>query len=195
LKTKRQIKEFPDPNKADADLGLDKPSATISIWVDGIKKEEKKTEKKDDKTTEEKKESKDEKNDDKVKDDKKEGKPIDEKKDAKADEKKEEKKEPVAEPTLKEEKPTIKLVFGKKEKDLVFVRREVGSETTRAAVPSTLLEKLSEGKLAYLDRKIPSFAFGADLSKIVLDRPSGIYELEKTKDEKSNTLWKLKQPK
>jgi hypothetical protein len=184
LEKKRQVKDFPEATKTDADLGLDKPTATISLWVDGIKKEEKKDEKLKDEKNEVKQ-------DGKAKDEKK-----DEKKDAKPEEaKKEEKKDLSDEPTLKEEKPTVKLAFGKREKDVVYVRREVASETTRLTVPATLLDKASEGKLAYLDRKLPSFGFGADLTKVVLARGGESYEIEKTKDEKSATVWKLKQPK
>ena len=60
LTAKRLIKEFPEANKSDADLGLDKPAAVLSIWVDGIKKDEATNEKKDEKAK-----------DDKSKDDKK----------------------------------------------------------------------------------------------------------------------------
>src|SRR5439155_26790 len=45
LTTKRQIRSFPDAKKSDADLGLDKPAAEISVWVEGVKPEEKKEEK------------------------------------------------------------------------------------------------------------------------------------------------------
>jgi hypothetical protein len=178
LTAKRQVKDFPGFAKTDAELGLDKPTTVVSLWVDGIKKEDKKDEKKDEA-------AKDDKKDDKTKDDKK---------DAKADAaKKEEKKDPNAEPALKDDKPTVRLVFGKKDKDVVYVRREAGGETARLAVPAALLDKVSEGKLAYLERKLPSFTT-ADVTKIVLNRGTDTYEIEKPKDDKANT-WKVKQPK
>src|SRR5205807_2051272 len=138
LTAKRLVKEFPDAKKSDADLGLDRPVAVVSLWVDGIKKEEAKEEKKDEKAKDEKK---DEKKDAKAKDDKKDGK---------AETKKEEKKDPNAEPKLKDEKPAVKLTFGRRDKDIVYVRREAGGETIRLAVPANVLEKAEEGKLAYL---------------------------------------------
>ncbi|HZT36107.1 MAG TPA: DUF4340 domain-containing protein, partial [Nitrososphaera sp.] len=153
-----------------------------------IKKEEKKDEKKDEPAKDDKK---DEKKDDKTKADKKDEK-KDDKKDAKADAaKKEEKKD--TEPALKDDKPTVRLVFGKKDKDVVYVRREVGNETTRLAVPATLLDKVSEGKLAYLERKLPSFTT-ALVTRVLLQRGNDVYEIEKPKDDKALT-WKVKQPK
>jgi hypothetical protein len=190
LEKKRQVKDFPEASKSDADLGLDKPTASISLWVDGIKKEEKKDEKAKDEKKDQKKDDKagEEKKDEKVKDEKK-----DDKKDAKPEDAKKEEK--PAEPALKDEKPTIKLTFGKRDKDLVYVRRETRGETMRLAVPATLLDKATEGKLAYLERKLPSFGFGADLTKVVLNRGGDTYEIEKVKDEKTPASWKLKQPK
>ena len=40
LSGRRLVKEFPDPTASDAALGLDKPAATVSIWVNGIVPEE-----------------------------------------------------------------------------------------------------------------------------------------------------------
>src|SRR5207237_315574 len=34
LTAKRQVKDFPESSKSDADLGLDKPSAVVSLWVE-----------------------------------------------------------------------------------------------------------------------------------------------------------------
>ncbi|HLJ92225.1 MAG TPA: DUF4340 domain-containing protein [Gemmataceae bacterium] len=166
LTAKRQVKDFPEASKTDAELGLDKPSAVVSVWVEGIKKEEKKEES----TKEEKK---------------------DEKKDGQA---KEEKKETPTEPALKDEKPTVKLVFGRKDKDLVYVRREAGNEVTRLAVPGSLLDKVTEGKVGYLSRKLANFAFNTEVSKIMLVHDGRTYELDKTTEEKAPPVWKLKQP-
>jgi hypothetical protein len=175
LANKRQVKDFPAASKSDAELGLDKPAVVVSLWADGIKKEEKKDEKKDDSATEAKK---------------------DDKKDGKAKEaKKEEKKDPNVEPKLKEEKPTVRLTFGKREKDLVYVRREAGTETMRLAVAANLLDKVSEGKLAYLDRKLPAFGSINDVVKLNLTHGSQSREIEKGKDDKGGENWKFKQPK
>jgi hypothetical protein len=175
LTVKRLIKEFPDAKKTDADLGLDRPSAIVSLWVEGIKKEEKKEE---------------EKKDERAKDEKKESKNV-EKKDAKAEAKKEEKKPATTGPALKDEKPTVKLIFGKRDRDLVYVRREAGIDVVRATVPANLLDKASEGRLAFLERKLPTFASNKAVSKLVLARGSETVEAERVKDEN----WKLNQPK
>ncbi len=192
LTVKRLVKDFPDVSKSDADFGLDKPATAVSIWVEGIKKEEKKEEKKDTK-----KENKEEKKDTKTKEQKAEKKDAKEvKKEAKEDKaKKDEKKTADAEPALKDQKPTYKLVFGKRAKDIVYVRREAGGEVTRLAVPANLLDKVSAGKLAYLERKLPSVDFASEVSKVVLVRGGETYELEKAKDDKAPAKWKLKQPK
>ena len=60
------VKDF--PTRTDAELGLDKPVAEFSLWVEGIQKEEKKTDKPDDKTK--KDEKKDPDAEPKLKDDK-----------------------------------------------------------------------------------------------------------------------------
>src|SRR5262249_11314313 len=180
--TKRQVKSFPDASKSDAELGLDKPTAEISIWVEGIKKEEKKEEKKDEKVAEKKDDKKDTTTEDK--------------KDQKKDEKAEAKKEPeTTEPKLKSDQPTVKLVFGKRDNGVVYVRLETGSDKTRLAVPDTLLTRASEGPLAYLERILPSFSSDADVAKLVLQRGGETYEVDKEKkDDKSPGTWKLKQP-
>lgn len=182
LTAKRQVKDFPEANKSDADLGLDKPTAVVSLWVEGIKKEEKKDEKKDGPAKDEKKEDKK----DQAKEEKKDTKPPEAKKD--------EKKDQSAEPSLKDETPTVKLMFGKKDKDVVYVRREVGKEVTRLAVPATLLDQATEGELAYLSRKLPTFAFNSEVSKVLLVRDGRTYEMDKVSDEKAPAGWKMKQP-
>jgi hypothetical protein len=175
---KRLIKEFPDPKLDDKALGFDQPAAVVSLWADGIQKEEKK----DDKTEADKKDS---------------GKA--EKKDSgkteKKDEKKEEKKDENAKPKLKSEQPNVKLTFGRHDRDkgLVYVRREgTGEDATAvvAAVPDALLDKVTQGPLVYLDKTLPSFT--GEPAKVTLERNGQTYELEKEKDKKE---WKLTQPK
>jgi hypothetical protein len=194
LTNKRQVKDFPEASKTDAALGLDKPTAVVSLWVEGIKKDEKKDEtkdeKKDDSTEAKKDEAKDEKKSD-SKDAKKDAK----KDDKKADTKKDEKRDPNAEPKLKEEKPTVRLVFGKKDKDVVYVRREAGKDVIRLAVPASLFDKVSEDKLAYLDRRLPVFGTNSDVTKIVLTRGGQTFEMDRVKDDKNPNQWKMVQPK
>jgi hypothetical protein len=214
LTAKRQVKDFPEASKSDTELGLDKPSAVVSVWIDGIKKEEKKDDTAKDAKKEDKKDSPtgdakkdgptgdakkdgptgDAKKDGPAGDVKKDGPAGDAKKDGPAGDVKKDSPAKDAEPSLKEEKPTVKLVFGKKDKDVVYVRREVGSEATRLAVPVTLLEKATEGKLAYLNRKLPNFAFNSEVSKVVLVHGGRTYEIDKASGDKPPAAWKLKQP-
>jgi hypothetical protein len=185
LTAKRLIKEFPDPKADDKALGLDQPAAVVSLWVDGIQKEEEKKE-------EPKPEKEADKKDSGKAGDKKDGK-KDGKKDDKKDDKKETKKDPNAPPKLKSDKPTVKLTFGKRDKGLVYVRRESTGEdasTVTAAVPDSLLDKVTEGPLAYRDKTLPSFS--GDATKVVLERNGQTYELDKDKDKQD---WKLTQPK
>ena len=171
LTNKRVVKDFPDAAKTDADLGFDKPTAVVSLWIDGIKKEDKPAE-------------------DAKKDEPKDG---DKKEDAKkADDKK---AADAKGPELKDAKPTIKLIFGKRDKDLVFVKREEGGTVSRLAVPATILDKVSEGKLAYFDRRLPVKPFPSDAVKIVLTRDGITYEMARTRADKDMTPWKLTLPK
>jgi hypothetical protein len=149
LNAKRQVKEFIDNDKAAA-LGFDKPSAGVSVWLEGIKKDE-------------------------------------------AD-KKDEKKDQA--PQLKSDKPALKLTFGKKEKDLVYVQRESGNDKSAVAVPGTLLTKVSQDQLAYREKILPSFSETADVLKLTLQRGKETFVLEKTKkDDKAPAEWTFKEPK
>jgi hypothetical protein len=162
LTGKRTVKDFPESGKSDATLGFDKPSAVVSLWLDGIQKEEKK---------------RDDAGDEKSKD-------------AKPAEKKDEK----TEPKLKDEKPTVKLIFGKKDKDVVYVLRESADEKARLAVPVSMLDKVSEPRLTYLEKNLPSFGPSADVSKVVLVKGTETIEINRIKDDKS-LVWKIEQPK
>src|SRR5262245_23355015 len=107
LSGRRLVKEFPDPSSSDAVLGLDKPAATVTIWVGGIVPEEKKPEKKDEAKDKAKDEAKD-KGKEAAQD-----KDKDKSKDApKADAKPEEKKEPTITKPKMQAEPTVKLLFG-----------------------------------------------------------------------------------
>lgn len=175
LTQKHGVRTFPDPKTTtEAALGLDKPSAVVSVWVDGVVKDEKK----DGEKKEEKK---------------------DEKKDAKEGEKKDEKKEEKkpARPKLKE-KPTARLTFGGVADNLVAVKREAGGETTLLKVPANILDRVKSGALAYTDKVLPKFNdFDAskDVTKLVLVRGGVTTEL--THDPKASATagsWKFDKP-
>jgi hypothetical protein len=180
----RQVKDFPtNPNKKE--LGLEPDSGYISVWVEGVQKPEPK---KDDKKEEAKKEEA--KKDEPKKDDKKE---EPKKEEAKKDDKKEEPKA-ENEPTLKDkDKPTFKLVFGRKMPDgTVNVIREEGNEKLTVTLADALLSRLNESRLAYLDKTLPTFAFNADIPKITIQKGNATTVVEKTKNADGKEVWMLK---
>jgi hypothetical protein len=149
------------PTGTDAELGFDKPTVEVSLWTQGVVPPEKKTEAKKD-----------------------EPKKDEAKKDAK----------PAAAkgpPKLKSETPTVKLVFGRKDKDVVYVRREAGGTKTTLAVPTRTLDAVTKARTDFIDLVLPSFVADA-ATKLTFNRGAEAYELEK--DEKANA-WTFKQPK
>jgi hypothetical protein len=183
----RMIESFPDPKTPPAELGLDKPSAVVSFWVDGIA-EEKKPEEKKDKDKDDKKDAAGKDKDKAEKD-----------KDKKADEKKEEKKTD-GKPTLKNpDKPTATLTFGKRnsQKKTVIVKREIpGEEPAIFEVRDVIFERISDGPLTYLDRRLPSFREGAfdatvNVTKVVITHKGKTTEIVR---EKEQGPWKIVQP-
>lgn len=113
-----------------------------------------------------------------------------EKKKTEEKEKKEEKKtnaQPQAEEQVvmkKDARPVVTLLFGKTEKDLIYVKyihEDVPPQ--RVAVPASLREKIlppEEGALVYLDTTLPTFQI-ADVIKVELDRgPAGKFLVEKS---------------
>jgi hypothetical protein len=182
LHSKHQV-EFPASVK-EVDMGLAKPEATVSLWNDGLDRTAKPPEKKEDKKEEQA-----------------------DKKDEKKNEKKEEIKDPKdTEPKLKSDKPAVKLLFGKRDKiggkDVVYVRREAGDDTSVVAVPASVLDKVLQKPLAYLDKTLPTFALNGDVTKVVIERGGQTFEIEKelkesaakeTKPLTSHT-WKITKP-
>jgi hypothetical protein len=162
LAKRRQVQFFPDAAK-EADMGFDKPEAVVTLWAGAIDKNEKKDEKKEDKEDE---------------------------KDSDKKDKKDETKDDDAEPKLKDVKPVVTLTFGKKDRDLVYVRREVEGDKALVEVPEALLGVVTQGPLAYQDKTLPSFSEAADVADVVLDRGGSVIEVKKDKD-----TWKFKQPK
>src|SRR5207249_2389951 len=79
-------------------------------------------------------------------------------------------------PKLKE--PTAKLVFGKRDKDVLYVRREQGGTKADFAVPESLLPKLTRGRLDYLDPTLPSF-LADKVAKLTFTRGGETWAVEK----------------
>jgi hypothetical protein len=121
------------------------------------------------------------------------------KKDEKKDEKPEEKKEDK-EPALKDvAKPTVTLTFGKREKDkgIVYVRRELGGTKSVLQISDGIFDLVTQGPLAFLDRKLPTFAQAMkmdDVSKIVLNREGKEWVLNKEKVGEKESVWKFAKP-
>ena len=122
---------------------------------------------------------------------KKEEKKEDDKKDE-ISPKKEEKPAAVKRPSLTGE-PTVKLKFGKREKDLVYLRRQVGTFSTLLAVPEGLAVAASKPQVEYLDLLVPSFD-KTQVVKLALQRGPDKYEAEKEKGDPMAKTWKLLLP-
>jgi hypothetical protein len=174
LTQKNAVRAFP----ADAaGLGLEKPTAVVSLWVEGIAKDDPKEEKKEEK-----------------KDEKKDEKPAD--KDKKGDKKEAPK---PARPKLKDpQKPAVRISFGAVENNLVAAKREAGGETTLVKVPASILDHLKTGPLDYLDRTLPRFSEAdpaKDATRLVLARDGVTTELAKDpKVSSPEGAWKFEKP-
>jgi hypothetical protein len=119
--------------------------------------------------------------------------------------KKQEKKD--AEPELTDPKtPTVRLTIGKQEKDrgLVYVLREVSGEKEptlllvkdKEAGKEGLVDRVTPGPLAYLDRKVPvwSTAEGTHIKELTLTRNGEKIALKSEKSGEVN-VWKFETPK
>ena len=102
------------------------------------------------------------------------------------------KPEPAKKPQL-QGKANLKLLFGKKEKDLVYVRRLVGSVSTLVAVPDALFAVVSKPRVEYLDLTLPSFDV-AKVAKVAFNRGAEKFELERVGDNPATATWKIVLP-
>jgi hypothetical protein len=116
------------------------------------------------------------------------------------EEKKEESKEKEKAESTKSDKPKMKepaarLIVGKRDKDLLYVRRIVkdkdGKETSADfAVSETLWAKATRGRMDYVDPTLPSFVT-TDANKLTFNRGAESFTIEKP--EKA-TGWIIRQP-
>ncbi len=164
---KDSVKDFVNGPIKDADLGLDKPQATISLWVNGIVPVEKKDDPKPDAKT-----------------------------DPKSD-KKPSISEGNEKPKLVGTEPKLRLILGKSDGPLVVVRRTGAADALTAKIDTSLLTAALRGPVAYLDKNLPSFNPQAQdpsenvtrLKVVVGGKPS---EIER---EKADAPWKFVCPK
>ncbi len=171
-----QVRSFLDPKSDPDKLGLKNPAAVVSIWTDGVVKEEPK---------------KDEAKDKDAKD-----------KDKEAPKKEEAKPKLVMEKD-KEDKPAARLTFGAVEDKLVVVKREANhkdwSESALVKAPDLLLDQAKAGPLAYYDKKLPKFGPEFDLPdkgvvKLTLDRGGEHFVISRA-EAKPESPWKFDEPK
>ena len=104
----------------------------------------------------------------------------------------EKKNEPEKKPEL-QGKATLKLLFGKREKDLVYVRRIAPPLSTLVAAPESLFAIVSRPRADYLDLTLPSFDF-TKVSKVAFNRDAEKIELEKIGDKPESAEWKILLP-
>ena len=166
-----QVRSFLDPKSDPDKLGLKKPAAEVSIWIDGVVKEEAKKDEAKDKDKEAPK--------------KEEQKPklILEK--DKAD-------KPAARLTFGAVED--KQVVVKRE-----ANHKDWSESALVKTPDLLLDQAKAGPLAYYDKKLPKFSQGFDLPdkgviKLTLDRGGEHYVLSRA-EAKPESPWKFDEPK
>ena len=91
--------------------------------------------------------------------------------------------------------PKVKVLFGKRENGLVVFKRIADKETTYGRVPETLLDKLKESPLAYLDTFVPKFSesmdLGENVTKLSISRAGKTFEVSRDKKEDP---WKIVLP-
>ncbi|MBL8795170.1 MAG: DUF4340 domain-containing protein [Planctomycetia bacterium] len=91
------------------------------------------------------------------------------------------------------ERETIKLTFGAKNNEVVYVKRQQGKDALTVAVPEGLIDRVTDGKLAYLDKTLPLFKTDDEVTKVVLTQPDGVFELEREKKDDKVT-WIIRKP-
>ncbi len=76
--------------------------------------------------------------------------------------------EQASEPKLPDS-PAAELIFGKREADVVYVRRIEGDTTTNVLVPQSLLPIVTRDRLDYIEPNLPSF-LPAEAAKLAFQR-------------------------
>ncbi len=170
LVQKVPVASFLDPKADQSKLGLDKPTATASIWVDGVEKQEEKAE------------------------EKKDAKDADKKAETKtrfvlA-------KDKVDRPASR---LTFGAVEGKEVVVKRQAFHKGWDETAVVKTPDLLLDEVKEGPLAYEDKELPSYNGKFDLPdkdvvKLALDR-GGVHSVIVRADAKPDTPWTFEEPK
>lgn len=98
----------------------------------------------------------------------------------------------IKRPTLKGD-PALTLQFGKKDKDIVYVRRTAGILSILVALPESTLATVTRPLADYLDTTLPSFD-GKQVVKLSFNRGETRYEVERPNQDPSASTWNLVQP-
>jgi hypothetical protein len=170
LVQKTPVGSFLDPKADQTKLGLDKPSAVVSIWVDGVEKQEEK------------------------KDDKKDPKDADKKAETKT--RLVLAKDKADKPASR---LTFGAVEGKDVIIKREAHHKGWDETALVKTPDLLLDEAKAGPLAYEDKELPSFNGKFDLPdkdvvQLALDR-GGVHTIIVRADAKPDTPWTFAEPK
>jgi hypothetical protein len=168
------VKDFPEPGLTEAALGFDRPSAELTLYVGGVMPEVKKEETKEP-----------------VKDEKKAA-PLADAKDKPAEPKANQPAGP-ARPKMKE--PAARLLFGRRDKDLLYVRRIAKDKDGKEAkadfaVSETIWPKVTAGRIEYIDPTLPSFV-PSNVTKLAFSRAGDQYVVEKQPDKQPTWVIRL----
>jgi|GEM_PF-336490 len=170
LVQKTPVGSFLDPKADQTKLGLDKPSAVVSIWVDGVEKQDEK------------------------KDDKKDPKEADKKAETKA--RLVLAKDKADKPASR---LTFGAIEGKDVIIKRQAYHKGWDETALVKTPDLLLDEAKAGPLAYEDKELPSFNGkfelpDKDVVQLALDR-GGVHTIIVRADAKADTPWTFAEPK
>src|SRR5205823_15065844 len=98
----------------------------------------------------------------------------------------------IKRPSLRGE-PTQRLTFGKKDKDIVYVRRAMGIASNVVALPESTLTLATRPLTTYLDLMLPSFERDK-VTKLNFNRGAVKYELAKPNGNPAEEAWTIAQP-
>jgi hypothetical protein len=98
----------------------------------------------------------------------------------------------IKRPSLRGE-PNLRLTFGKKDKDIVYVRRAMGIASNVVALPESILPLATRPLTSYLDLVLPSFERDK-VTKLFFNRGAVKYELAKPNGDPASETWSIAQP-
>jgi hypothetical protein len=90
--------------------------------------------------------------------------------------------------------PSAKLIFGKTDKDLLFVRRVVNGVSTDLAIAESMLNAVRRGRLDYLDTVLPSFVVDQPMRLAITTGGEPTIVERQKKDDKWTDEWLFVQP-